>query len=215
MTLTTETIPSSVTQAGITTPAPADNLSVAAAEARAALRTRYLAKRAAQSTETRHLAEQAHTAWLGQERERWISAWIARNAPAPAPERSDDLSDADILRISFDKDTRIEKLITTGMWSQALLCFVYRHGCRVPLAEVRSWLESHGFGSTAGDEAIVSNRVIQTKGSPAFRKLIRDSGLDVCQGHLLFAVRYIGRYAEIPVLANDPAFVDQYPPDEY
>jgi hypothetical protein len=127
----------------------------------------------------------------------------------------DEMPDAEAIRCSLDRELRVPKLIAAGLWSEALKCFVFRNSCRVPLAEVRSWLESHGFESTAGTEEIVSNRVIQTTGSAAFRKLIRDSGLDVCQGHLLFAVRYRGKYSEIPVLANDPTMIDQYPADEY
>jgi hypothetical protein len=80
MRTTTETI-SSVIPAEITTPAPADNLSVAIADARAGLRTRYLAERAAERAETLALASQAYDAYQDSVRQKWITSWIASNTP--------------------------------------------------------------------------------------------------------------------------------------
>jgi hypothetical protein len=205
-----------INDAAATSPADTTNLSDLASEARAALRTKVIAERAAQRAETRHLASLAHAAYIDAERERWISAWIARNAPDPAPDRYQEMTDAEAYRCSLDREVRVPKLIAAGLWSEALKCFVFRNSCRVPIAEVRSWLESHGFGSTAGTEEIVCNKITQATGvSAAFRKLIRDAGLDVSRGEVLFAVRYTGKYSEIPVLANHPSFAEQYPPKEY
>jgi hypothetical protein len=184
------------------------------AEARAALRSRWLAERAAERAESLHLASQAYDAYQDSVRQKWMASWMASNTPAPAYPY-DEMTDAEAYRCSLDREVRVPKLIAAGLWSEALKCFVFRKSCRVPIAEVRSWLESEGFGSTAGDEQVICNKVVQTKGSAQFRKLLHDAGLDVSRGEVLFAVRYTGKYSEIPILANHPAIAEQYPPEEY
>jgi hypothetical protein len=185
-------------------------------EARAALRSRWLAERAAERAESLALASQAYDAYQDSVRQKWMASWIASNTPAAPAYPYDEMTDAEAYRCSLDRDVRIAKLIAAGMWAEAVKCFVFRNSCRVPLAEVRSWLESHGFGATAGCEEIVCNKITQATGvSAAFRKLIRDAGLDVSRGEVLFAVRYTGKYSDTPILANHPAIAEQYPPEEY
>jgi len=168
-----------------------------------------------------------------ERRAKFIHTWMSENYVALRYAYSD-ASPEDLYRISLPYDNRIDALIAANLYPSAVQCWVYRHGGKCSLSDLKAWLKQYDF-PVDGDENITTahttrgqyidgahtrvgtksstREVVHAEGiSGELKALLRRAGLTVDHGTVLWVVRYRG---DTPILASHPSMAEDFPSDQY
>jgi hypothetical protein len=114
-------------------------------QAKATLKSKFLAERAAVAAELHTQAEQAYEAYLENVKLAWVANWKSNNGSETASFKDlyDDYSGAEIFRASLRVEERIPMLLAVGEYVEATKCLIVRSGGTTTLAELRTFLAPH------------------------------------------------------------------------